>query len=181
MVRQFAALADLGAGDLRRADKGETREDMLAGLERVGIEENEVRTAALLGVTYLECGELNLARRQFETAIQLNPDYAEAYAYLGYIQGQLGEYEAGWDNLVEAVTLEPDSVLAHYFLGVYYRSLGMGKAARTRFWRAVNLDPNNAAFCVDLAQAYLAEARSSPPSGHPQSLLPEQSVSLTAG
>ncbi|MFB0534036.1 MAG: tetratricopeptide repeat protein [Anaerolineae bacterium] len=132
-------------------------EDMLAALEQVEREENEARATALLGVAYLERGELSLARRQFEGAIRLHPDYAEAYAYLGHVQGQLGQYEAGWDNLVKAVTLEPDSVLAHYFLGVTYRSLGMWKAARTRFWRAVNLDPNNAALCVDLAQAYLEE------------------------
>ena len=132
-------------------------EDMLAALEEVEGEENEARAAALLGVAYLERGELSLAGRQFERAIQLYPDYAEAYAYLGHVQGQLGQYEAGWDNLVKAVTLEPDSVLAHYFLGVTYRSLGMGAAARARFWKAVNLDPTNAALCVDLAQTYLAE------------------------
>jgi tetratricopeptide (TPR) repeat protein len=131
--------------------------DMLAALEEVEREENKARGAALLGVAYLEREEPSLARRQFETAIQLNPDYAEAYAYLGHIQGQLGQYETGWDNLEKAVALEPDSVLAHYFLGVYYRSLGMWKAARTRFWIAVNLDPYNAALCVDLAQAYLEE------------------------
>jgi tetratricopeptide (TPR) repeat protein len=132
-------------------------EDMLAALEQVEREENEARAAALLGVAYLEHGEFSLARRQFETAIQLHPDYAEAYAYLGHAQGQLGQYETGWDNLVKAVTLDPDSVLAHYFLGVTYRSLDMWKAARTRFWIAVNLDPTNAALCVDLAQAYLEE------------------------
>ena len=132
-------------------------EDMLAALEEVEREENEARATALLGVAYLERGELSLARRQFERAIRLHPDYAEAYAYLGHVQGQLGQYEAGWDNLVKAVTLEPDSVLAHYFLGVTYRSLGMWNVARTRFWRAVNLDPNNAGLCVDLAQAYLEE------------------------
>jgi tetratricopeptide (TPR) repeat protein len=132
-------------------------EDMLAALKEVEREENKARGAALLGVAYLEREEPSLARRQFEMAIQLNPDYAEAYAYLGHIQGQLGQYETGWDNLEKAVALEPDSVLAHYFLGVYYRSLGMWKAARTRFWIAVNLDPYNAALCVDLAQAYLEE------------------------
>ncbi len=132
-------------------------EEMLAALEEVEREENQARAVALLGVAYLERGELSLAKRQLERAIQLNSDYAEAYAYLGHVQGQLGQYEAGWDNLVKAVTLEPDSVLAHYFLGVTYRSLGMWKEARMRFWRAVNLDPNNAALCVDLAQAYLEE------------------------
>jgi tetratricopeptide (TPR) repeat protein len=132
-------------------------EEMLAALEEVEREENQARSAALLGVAYLERGELSLAKRQLERAIQLNADYAEAYAYLGHVQGQLGQYEAGWDNLEKAVTLEPDSVLAHYFLGVTYRSLGMWKEARMRFWRAVNLDPTNAALCVDLAQAYLEE------------------------
>jgi tetratricopeptide (TPR) repeat protein len=132
-------------------------EDMLAALEKMEREENETRAVALLGMVYLERGELSLARRQFERAVQISPDYAEAYAYLGHVQGQLGQYEAGWDNLEKAVTLEPDSVLAHYFLGVTYRSLGMWEAARMRFWRAVNLDPTNAALCVDLAQAYLEE------------------------
>jgi tetratricopeptide (TPR) repeat protein len=132
-------------------------EDMLATLEEVEREENEARATALLGVAYLERGELSLAKQQFERAVQLYPDYAEAYAYLGHVQGQLGQYEAGWDNLEKAITLEPDSVLAHYFLGVTYRSLGMWEAARMRFWRAVNLDPANAALCVDLAQTYLEE------------------------
>ena len=116
-------------------------EEMVAALEEVEREENEARAVALLGVAYLERGELSLARPQFERAIQLNPDYADAYAYLGHVQGQLGQYEAGWDNLVKAVTLEPDSVLAHYFLGVYYRSLGMWEAARAKFWRRSTLTP----------------------------------------
>jgi len=94
------------------------------------------------------------ARRMFETAIQLDPNYAAAYVALGYTR--LAAAFSGWtEQVVEAVeqarqygqkALELDSgnAEAHALLGSVYLNLNQGTRAITEIRQAIALNPSDA-------------------------------------
>jgi tetratricopeptide (TPR) repeat protein len=129
---------------------------MLVALKKAA-EEEGARAFAVLGEAYLRVGELSLARKQFDSAISLSPDYARTHAYLGHVLGRLGEGVAALEHLLKALELDPDCAICHYFLGVQYRSWGLWSEARAEFERALAIDKDNAAIYVDIAQTYLKE------------------------
>ncbi len=129
---------------------------MFDTLYAVQATEDQTHATALLGQAFLIVGEPGLARRQFETALAMNPHYPAAHAYLGHILGQQGENGPALYHLAAAISLDRSYVMGHYFLGLYFREQGEPGRARVVFVRALALDPQNAALCVDIAQTYLA-------------------------
>ncbi|MCR4406253.1 MAG: tetratricopeptide repeat protein [Anaerolineae bacterium] len=128
---------------------------VLDALRVVPTTEDQAYAAALLGQAFLEVDESGLARRQFETALALNPNYPAAHAYLGYVLARQGKNTLASYHLVTAISLDPSYVMGYYFLGIYFRDRGEPARARAFFVRALTLDPDNAALCVDIAQTYL--------------------------
>ena len=94
------------------------------------------------------------ARRMFETAIQLDPNYASAYVALG--ETRMKAAFSGWtEQVVEAVdqaksyaqrALELDSgnAEAHALLGTVYLNLGQAELAIAEIRQALALNPNDA-------------------------------------
>ena len=128
---------------------------VLDALHVVQSTEDQAYAAALLGQAFLEMDESGLARRQFETALALNPNYPAAHAYLGHVLARQDKNDLALYHLTRAVSLDPSYVIGYYFLGVYFRDQGEPARARAFFVRALTLDPDNAALCVDIAQTYL--------------------------
>ena len=64
-------------------------------------------------------GEWRLARQALLHAVQLAPDYAEAWAYLGEAQYQNGE--DGYPALKRALELNPDSMSVQLFNALFWQ------------------------------------------------------------
>lgn len=104
------------------------------------------------------------AERHFRRAIDLDPDYARAYAELGTLLAV--RFENDWTVLQEAdqekalfyaetaAALEPDLWLAHYALGRLHSVFGALDLAETHLERAMSLEPGN-----EDARAYLGILR----------------------
>lgn len=69
-------------------------------------------------------GHLNQAVTQFEEAVRLKPDYAEAHYNLGNALNSLGRTPEAVAQFNEAVRLRPDYVVAHYNLRNALNSMG---------------------------------------------------------
>ena len=94
------------------------------------------------------------ARRMFETAIQLDPGYAEAYVGLGYTR--LRAAFSGWteqvvesvqqakDHGLKALDLDSGNADAHALLGQVYLNLDQGTLALAETRKAIELNPNDA-------------------------------------
>jgi tetratricopeptide (TPR) repeat protein len=65
-----------------------------------------------LGQALVQVNDLENARRTFERAVQLGPDYAPAYLHLGQVELLLGDAEQARTHLNQVLALEPHGPLA---------------------------------------------------------------------
>ena len=92
------------------------------------------------------------ARKMFQKAIELDPEYATAYAYLGWTYQNAVSY--GWtefpsaalqkahDLAQKALSIE-ESAAAHALLGTGYRYRGQLELAAEQLDKAIELNPND--------------------------------------
>jgi Flp pilus assembly protein TadD len=98
-------------------------------------------------------GEIPEARFQFEQAIRLKPDSAEARLDYGRLLADHGEFAAGIRQLETAVRLQPDLWRAHFELGMALGRSGNATAATEQLRIAVNgSDPQVRAEAADVLQ-----------------------------
>ena len=76
------------------------------------------------GVRLYEGEDLGGARTQFLTATQLNPDYAEAWAWLGRTQYETDNFPLAAQAYAQASALEPGNETYRYFYGEATRRAG---------------------------------------------------------
>jgi Flp pilus assembly protein TadD len=93
---------------------------------------------------YLEnLGAQSDARRAFERAIALTPDFALAHSALGLLSLDEGDIEHAVSHFREAVRLEPRDVGKLTLLGVACCDAGMEEEGRNSLMRALEIDPDN--------------------------------------
>lgn len=89
------------------------------------------------------------AKDDFSKAIELNPNFAEAYNERGLAEGGLAknkaDMEASLANAVSdysnAIRLKPNFAAAYYNRGIAFQAKGDGKSARIDFAMVVKLNP----------------------------------------
>jgi len=111
-----------------------------------------------VGQQAIQRGDIGLAVREFQSALQLDPSLVEAGINLGLAYHLLGEYELSANQLVDCLRRRPRVLGANVILGVDYLKLGLPKKAITPFKQALALDPTNIQAARGLADCYLAQA-----------------------
>ena len=61
---------------------------------------------------------------EYQAALRINPDYAEAHYNLGVVYGQQGRTDEAIREYQAALRINPDYAEAHYNLGVVYWATG---------------------------------------------------------
>jgi superkiller protein 3 len=89
-------------------------------------------------------------------AIELNPEFSEAYYNLGLSYERLGEYKDSIKSLNKAITLSPDDANAYYALGYVYYQKKKYKKAVEAFEHSARLKPDNPFTYSKLGHTYLA-------------------------
>jgi tetratricopeptide (TPR) repeat protein len=102
-------------------------------------------------------GNWELASTAFGNAVELRPDYAEAWAYLGESHQHLDEGEDAFVPLPTAIQLNPASIAAQTFLALYFQRQGDYESALDHFKEALKLDPRNPALLVDIGNLVAAQ------------------------
>lgn len=130
-------------------------ESLLATLEDMETIAESAHSHGRAGLAYLSVGEPALAEAQFRAAVEQEPDYADAWAYLGLAQTQQGRN--GRQAIAQAVELEPESALVHSLMGHHWLYRDRPDLARPEFVHAWRLDPDNPAHLADVASTYQIE------------------------
>ncbi len=106
-------------------------------------------------------GEVEVARASITQAIELKPNYTEAFYFLTQLEIATGNVEAAIKSTQAIISLEPQNPARYYQLGVLESARGGKEAAISAFEKAIELDTNYANARYLLALAYDMEGRSS--------------------
>lgn len=120
----------------------------------------KARKAFLKGVRELqERGEAEKSLKYFQKAIEIHPDYDEAYIQLAVAQLQLQNPAAAQEALETAVTVYPHNARAHVLLGMVYGGQGDLEAAVAALQRGVDADENSWLGHFELGKALFNQQR----------------------
>ncbi|HET7032072.1 MAG TPA: tetratricopeptide repeat protein, partial [Casimicrobiaceae bacterium] len=97
-----------------------------------------------LAETQEDAGQASAAIESLRAAVRLQPDYAEAHAYLGLLLADTGDIDGAISSLRQAVALKPDYVRAWNNLGSALRKAGELAAAVDTIRKALALQPDYA-------------------------------------
>ncbi|ALE02752.1 tetratricopeptide repeat protein [Candidatus Pseudothioglobus singularis] len=96
----------------------------------------------LIGACYKELGKLEGAVKMFGTAVDIKPDYAEAYKNLGITLRGTGQLEGAVKSLRKALALDSGYVDAHYNLAITLNELGQYDDAINSYQKAIAINRN---------------------------------------
>jgi tetratricopeptide (TPR) repeat protein len=103
-----------------------------------------------LGMALGKKGQINEAISQYQEAIRLKPDYAEAISKLGTALGEEGRIDEAISQLQEAIRLKPNYADAYNSLGTALCEKGRIDEAIRQYQEAIRLKPDYAEACYNL-------------------------------
>ena len=106
-----------------------------------------------IGCLLWEGGKTEKALSAYDTAIRLQPDYAEVYNNRGNIKSELGFSDAALEDYNEAICFNPNFVEAYYNRGVQKVLCEEFDAAITDYTEAIRIKPNMAEAYANLGMA----------------------------
>ncbi|MBX7072866.1 MAG: tetratricopeptide repeat protein [Pirellulales bacterium] len=96
----------------------------------------------LMGLAYLQGGQIDAALPRFAEALQSAPDHAEALFQTGVCQLAENQNEQAIETFRRAVTIKPSHAQAHYHLGLALARVGQTELAMAAYEQALANDPN---------------------------------------
>jgi len=127
--------------------------DIILAIESSASESSPANSLAQVGLTFARHGRWELAITSLERALEMDPDFHEARAYLGLSKDQTGQN--GLDDLLAAANTMPDQALTHVFLALHWLNTGEEELAREALTVAAQLDPLNPAIAAQLGDVYI--------------------------
>ena len=85
--------------------------------------------------------EITSAIKDFDTTINLAPDFADAYINRGYARQKLGDFEGAIKDYDTAIRLGEDYAYVYFSRGIVKADSGDKKGAIKDYGRAIRLDP----------------------------------------
>jgi tetratricopeptide (TPR) repeat protein len=96
------------------------------------------------GLAQLSRDDYARAAALFEKAVEVDPNYAEAWYQAGYSYGVMGRHNDSLRTTRQAARLRPDWAAAFVNIGASSFALGQFKEANEAYRQALKLDENNA-------------------------------------
>ena len=106
----------------------------------------------------LQAGKLDDARKEYQTLIELRPNFPWNYYYLGQLLAQEGKWPDAIANYKRAIELNPNSAYLHNSLAEALIEQGELDEAINSSKKAISLEPNLAIYHQTLALAYEAKS-----------------------
>jgi tetratricopeptide (TPR) repeat protein len=143
-----SALAYLTLASELDPDLAADAELLIREIRSARLFEDQSYLLAAAGQTLAAIGEWELAAAAFKESIQLNPQSADAWAYLGEALQQI--QSGGLKELQTALEIDPNSVAANTFMGIYYQRNEHLALALNYFHAAAKEDQDNPALQVEI-------------------------------
>ena len=112
-----------------------------------------------MGIAHRAKGELAKAAAEYERALELTPQYAEALNNLGNIRKDQKRYDEATVHLEASIKVFPGNPNTHNNLGTVYAMKGDVNKAAVYFAKAVRLQPTHLDALQNLGIAYMQQGR----------------------
>ncbi len=109
------------------------------------------------GVGFAEKGKYVDAIKEFDKAIEINPNNANAFFIRGFTYFHKGDSNKALIDFNKAIELKPDYADAYNGRGVVYANKGMLERAIADFNKALEINPNNASILANRGLLYNAK------------------------
>ena len=96
------------------------------------------------GVTAQKEGKLEEAEKSYKKAIEIKPDFVEAYNNLGVVLKELSKFDEAELSYKKAIEINPNHISSHYNLGVMFDQLGDYQKSIDCLSNVLKIDPNSA-------------------------------------
>ena len=106
------------------------------------------------GACYAGLGKLDLAIKSYHKAIELKPDYSDAFYNLGNVLRQDKKIEEAISSFNNALAIEPNYIAAQFNLGVSLQELGELDDAADEYEELLPKNPNNFEARTNLGYIY---------------------------
>jgi lipoprotein NlpI len=120
-------------------------------------EEDVFKVLLIRGVAYRNKGNYEQAIQDFDKAIRLKPDIAEAFNNRGVAYDYKGDYERAIQDYNQVIRLRPDYAAPFNNRGLVYHEKGEFDRAIQDFDQAIRLNPGYAEAFESRGSAYLAK------------------------
>lgn len=107
-----------------------------------------------LGLSLAQSRQSDSAQIAFAKAVELEPEFADAWVNLGVVQKDLGALTAANESYAHALTISPDDAIVHNNYGNLLLAQGNLEQAQVSYEKAIALDPAYTDAKVNLALAY---------------------------
>lgn len=98
-------------------------------------------------------GDFNSAERDYQKAVQIDPNYAEAHNNFGAFLLQRGRLDEAMVHFQKALQLNPDYAEGYYNFGLALVQKGRVNEAIDNYHKALKINPGDARFQKDLDNA----------------------------
>lgn len=109
----------------------------------IEIADLKVQSHYNLGLAYYHNDKIEKAIAAYQTAIQLEPNFAEAYGGLGIIYRRTGDLEAAIRHCQKAIKIAPENIAFHRNLTQIYWQKGMYDRAAIGYRIILELNPSD--------------------------------------
>jgi tetratricopeptide (TPR) repeat protein len=128
----------------------ESARTLVQAIESGRLEDDPAYMSTRVGQALAAMNEWKLAQQAFLQAVEQNPEYAEAWAFLGEAQQQNGE--DGYPALDRAMELDPNSLSALLFTSLYWQRQEDYVRAAMLIHKAALLQPEDASIQIQWGQ-----------------------------
>ena len=119
------------------------RRDGVPHIDKVAHGQNSADAYLLAGATRLQLDDFEPARKDLETALQLNPKLPNVYTLLGEARDKTGAAKEAEPALREALKINPNDFEANLYLGAILYKRRDTDEARTYLEKALALNPKD--------------------------------------
>jgi tetratricopeptide (TPR) repeat protein len=117
-------------------------EAKLAVEDRPAVNPNDQAIVDLTNViNHSNRGKIDLALNDFNKAIEINPQYAFAYAWRGYIFGKMGKGDSAIADYSKAIEIDPYYAYAYHCRGLEYAKKKQFDIAIADYNKAIEVNP----------------------------------------
>ncbi|MCC5666058.1 tetratricopeptide repeat protein [Nostoc sp. CHAB 5784] len=109
------------------------------------------------GICFYNNSNFTQAIADYKKAIELKPDFVEAYNNLGNAYTKQGDYNQAFTDYNKAINLNPNLAEAYNGRGIVYRNQGKYTQALVDFNKAIDLKPDNAEAYTGRGNVYVAQ------------------------